>query len=190
MSLSDGYTGCSIGKWGTPPLSNNERPSSNSAPGSNFVSDNCVYTCRGRLLRRHLAERPSCLPCPLLGCLNSLPLVPWPECCQDHTDADARERGSDWRRFLCCDSPVRWLVSCVVFKRANGKLGAADGEAPAQPSQGSKAAPQSQSIRCQINLTISWFNAFQPKLTCFIKFQRGKLKAKLEPVETRGKDVC
>src|SRR5271166_4684111 len=133
----------------------NERPSSNSAPGSNFVSDDRVYTCRCRLLRRNLAEHPSCLPCPLLGCFNCLPLVPGPKCCQVATDADARERSGDWRRFLCCDRPVRWLVSCVVFKRANGKLGAADGKAPAQPSQGSKAAPQSRSIRCQINLIIS-----------------------------------
>jgi hypothetical protein len=154
MSFSDGYAGCSIRKWGHP-LLNNERPSSNSAPRSNFVSDDCVYTCRGRLLRRNVAEHPTCLPCPLLGYFNSLPLVPGPECCQGATDADARERRGDWRRFLCCDRPVRWLVSCVVFKCANGKPGAADGKAPAQPSQGSTAAPQSRSIRCQIDLTIS-----------------------------------
>src|SRR5271166_132116 len=84
-----------------------------------------------------------------------LPVVSGPECCQSATDADARERGSDWRHFLCCDRPVRWLASCVVLKRANGKPGAADGKAPAQPSQSSKGAPQSRSIRCQINLTIS-----------------------------------
>ena len=154
MSLSDGYTGCSIGKWGTP-LFNNERPSSNSAAGSDFVSDDCVYTCRCRLLRRNPAEHPSCLPCPLLGCFNSLPVVSGPECCQSATDAHARERGSDWRHFLCCERPVRWLASCVVLKRANGKPGAADSKAPAQPSQSSKGAPQSRSIRCQINLIIS-----------------------------------
>src|SRR5271166_3506392 len=139
---------------GAHPLLNNERPSSNSAPGSNFVSDDCVYTCRCRLLRRNLAEHPSCLPCPLLGCFNCIPLVPGPECCQGATDADARERGGDWRRFLCCERPVRRLVSCVALKRANGKPGAADGKAPAQTSQRSKAAPRSRSLRCQINLTI------------------------------------
>src|SRR5271166_2480601 len=136
-------------------LLNNERPTSNSAPGSNFVSDDRVYTCRGRLLRRNLAKRPSRLPCPVLGCFNGLPLVSWFELYTGATDAHARERCSGRRQLLCCDRPVRWLVSCVVFKRANGKPRAADGKAPAQPSQGSKAAPQSRSIRCQINLTIS-----------------------------------
>ena len=43
-------------------------------------------------------------------------------------------------------NPFRRVVSYVGFKRANGKLGGADGEAPAQPSQDSKAAPRSQQV--------------------------------------------
>jgi hypothetical protein len=70
-----------------------------------------------------------------------LPLVSGFERYKGTTDANAGERCSGWRHLLCCGYTVRGLVSYVVFKRANRKLGATDGEAAAQPSQDSKAAP-------------------------------------------------
>jgi hypothetical protein len=144
MSLSDGYTVCSIGYRANP--LKNERPSSNSARGSNFVSHNRGASCRGRLLRSSRAEHSSCVPCALLGCLNGLPLDSRFGRYKGVTDAHAGERCSSWRCFLCCGHTVRRLVSHVVCKRANGKPGAADGKASAEPGQGSKAAPQSRSI--------------------------------------------
>jgi hypothetical protein len=65
---------------------------------------------------------------------------------QGATDAHAGECGSGWRRFLCCGRLVRGLVSYVVFKRANGRLGTADREPPAQPGQDSKAAARPRPI--------------------------------------------
>ena len=62
------------------------------------------------------------------------------------SDAHAGERCGGWRHLLCCGYTVRGFVGYVVFKRANRKLGATDGEAAAQPSQDSKAAPRSRSI--------------------------------------------
>jgi hypothetical protein len=48
-----------------------------------------------------------------------------------------------WKRFLCCGNIVRGLVSYAVLERANGKLDAADGDVPAQPSPDSNAALRS-----------------------------------------------
>jgi hypothetical protein len=107
------------------------------ARGSNIVSHDRGYSCRGRLLRSSRAEHPTCLPCPVLGCFHGLPLVSGFERYKGTTDANAGERCSGWRHLLCCGYTVRGLVSYVVFKRTNRKLGATDGEAAAQPSQNS-----------------------------------------------------
>ena len=75
-----------------------------------------------------------------------LPLVSGFERYKGTTDANAGERCSGWRYLLCCGYTVRGFVGYVVFKRANRKLGATDGEAAAQPSQDSKAATRPRSI--------------------------------------------
>ena len=141
MSSSAGYQGCSIVNRRTPPLQN-ERRSSNPTRGGNFISYDCGYSCRGRLLRSKRAERPSCLPRPALDCFHGLSLASGFERDKGTTNADAGERCGDWRHLLCCGFTVRRFVGYVVFKRTNRKLGATDGEAAAQSSQGSKAAPR------------------------------------------------
>jgi hypothetical protein len=74
------------------------------------------------------------------------PLVSGFERYKGTTDAHAGERCGGWRHLLCCGYTVRGFVGYVVFKRTNRELGATDGEAAAQPSPDSKAAPRSRSI--------------------------------------------
>ena len=90
------------------------------------------------------AECPACLPYPALGCYKGLPMVSRFERYQDTADANACQRCSDWSHLLRSGSPIRELVSYMVFKRTNGKLGEADGKTQAQPSQDSKGAPRSR----------------------------------------------
>jgi hypothetical protein len=88
-------------------------------------------TCRRRLLHSNAAEHPSCLPALFWIASMVYPLVSGLERNTGATDAHAGERCSGWRRLLCCGYTVRGFVGYVVFKRANRKLGATDGEAAA-----------------------------------------------------------
>ena len=120
-----------------------ERHSSNTTSGSNFLFNDRGDSCRGRLLPGSHAERPSRLPCPVLGCFNGVPLVSRIACSQGSTDANACQRSSRWRRLLCCRNSFCRPACHMVFKCAHGQPGTSNGKASPQPNQDSKAAPRS-----------------------------------------------
>src|SRR5262245_46413184 len=94
---------------------NNERTSSNPATGSNLVPYDWGNSSGGRLLYSSPAEPPNCLPCPLLGCFNGLPLGSRFERYQGATDAHAGGRGSDWSQLLCCGHSICRFAGHLVL---------------------------------------------------------------------------
>ena len=89
---------------------NNEQTSSNPATGSNLVPYDWRNSSGGRRLHSSSPESPNCLPCPLLGCFNGLPLGPRVGRYQGTIDAHAGRRGSHWSQLFVVGIPFAGLL--------------------------------------------------------------------------------